>query len=116
MDTDPENKTRTYKETNVINIQYEGKSEQFNEDAKKKKLNWKGSLKDANEEKYLARSVDIRQIPRREGWVVWGRVESCAIDKSFRVDTKIGQVTCYKNNFNLCRIKGTENVLEYQDY
>lgn len=36
MDTDPEYKTRTYKETNVINIQYQGKSEQFNEDAKKK--------------------------------------------------------------------------------
>ena len=35
MDTDPEYKTRTYKETNVINIQYQGKSEQFNEDAKK---------------------------------------------------------------------------------
>lgn len=33
--TNLEYKTRTYKETNVINIQYEGKSEQFNEDAKK---------------------------------------------------------------------------------
>ena len=44
MDTDPEYKTRTYKETNVINIQYEGKSEQVNEDAKKSgikiKLKW----------------------------------------------------------------------------
>lgn len=43
-DTDLEYKTRTYKETNVINIQYESKSEQVNEDAKtfriKIKLKW----------------------------------------------------------------------------
>lgn len=77
--------TKKYKETNVIDIQYEGKSEQVNENAKNFGIKYKsGSLRMLTKKKtfcvYLVRSVDFRLIPDGEGWVAGGAYGHHVID------------------------------------